>query len=151
MPYGETELIRQNRTGYFGVNAHGKDVFEHYPWISQILERLGRDGFLAKGTLQADDNIVWVTDIQGEYKRFLDLSPSDQEMTMKDIEYSVNLIREYAAKCTADEKPEEKERGRILNEIVGPSKEFIFVVDGKTVIAGWGLRLEGGIPSGEHF
>ncbi|MEW6348639.1 MAG: hypothetical protein AB1646_06225 [Thermodesulfobacteriota bacterium] len=147
MAYRETPLLRQSRQGYFGVQAHGKDVFEHYAWISQILETLGKDGFLAKGTLQAGDEIVWVTELEGKPRPFSDLAPQEQSEVMAEIEDSVSLLSEQADKYLADKDREFRQRGRILSEIVGPPNEAcIFVVNGKPVIAGWGFREEQAVP-----
>ncbi len=147
MAYKETPLLRQSRKGYFGVAAHGKDVFEHYAWISQILETLGKDGFLAKGTLQADDEIVWVTELEGKPQAFVDLTPQEQSEVMAEIDDSVSLLAEQANKYLADKDQDFRQRGGILIEIVGPpGEEFIFVVAGRPVIAGWGFRKEQGIP-----
>ncbi len=145
----ETKLATQNMEGFFGRHLFGKTIFEHYPAIDQILGEVNQQGFLAKGTQQADGTIVWVTtlpvDTIDQVRHFDRINEEAQKRVRIQIKQKVDAIRKKADSLRQTNDPELIKRAELLQNIVGPPTEsFIFVVNGYPVITGWGFRPETG-------
>ncbi len=144
-------LIRQKLTNYAALVQGGQPLF-YYPAVVDYVKNLrGFDCILPEGRVEVGERsspreIIWNVDSGGDLRPFKELSDAEQIRVRSKVDAAVKMLHSEAKRLKEDESKSKRDLGQLLEKIDTPPDDFIYMLDGKPVITGWGLVEEGPEP-----
>jgi hypothetical protein len=144
-------LIKQKLTNYAAQVQGGQPLF-YYPAVVDYVKNLhGFDCILPEGRVEVGERsspreIIWSTDSGGDLRPFKDLSDAEQVKVRSKVNNAIEMLHREARSLKDDESKSKRDLGQVLEKIDAPPDDFIYMLDGKPVITGWGLMEEGPEP-----
>jgi hypothetical protein len=147
-------LIKQKLTNYAAQVQGGQPLF-YYPAVVDYVKNLpGFDCILPEGRVEVGERsspreIIWSTDSGGDLRPFKDLSDAEQVKVRSKVNNAIEMLHREARSLKDDESKSKRDLGQVLEKIDAPPDDFIYMLNGKPVITGWGLVEEGPEPKME--
>ncbi|MFH0822715.1 MAG: hypothetical protein V2B18_08170 [Pseudomonadota bacterium] len=144
-------IIRQKLSNYAALIYGGQPLFGH-PAVTDFAEKSrGFDCFLPRGRIEKGDRtlpseVLWEVNGEGSLLAFKDLGDVEQVRVREKVENALGLLRTEGKKLAKDQSKAMRDLGQILEKIQVPTDDFIYVLDGKPIITGWGLVEQGPEP-----
>jgi hypothetical protein len=144
-------LIRQKVHNFAARLIAGQPLFT-YPNVSEYVQRIPGFGcWLPVGRVEAGERtapqaIIWEVPDSGDLIPFKDLSDAEQVKLRKQVQDSVAVLQREGKRLTGDPTKSRRDLGMVLQRFETPADDFLYTINGKPVITGWGLSEEGPEP-----
>jgi hypothetical protein len=141
-------LIRQNLTNFTARLIAGQPLFS-YQNVSEYVHKIqGFNCWLPVGRVEsgeraAPQEIIWDVPEAGELVPFKNLSDADQVQLRKKVQDAVEVLRREGKRLAGEAVKSRRDLGTVLQKFEVPADDFIYILNGKPVITGWGLSQEG--------
>lgn len=144
-------LIRQNLNSYSARLVSGQPVFS-YQNVSEYAQRIpGFTCWLPVGRVEGGERttphaIIWDVPEAGELIPFKNLEDERQVQVRKQVQDAVALLQREGKQLAGDPVKSRRDLGMVLQHLEVPADDFIYLLNDKPVITGWGLSKEGPEP-----